>query len=166
MLPLMAIHLSKAHSNRTKGSWKYAGSPRKPAQLPANNNSPTSARTFNCASYSFFGSADSHNEVSLESPHSADAAWGAAKHSGGKNGKASLSLEGSNSNPESNGLDSAASHSEGNTKQESPAKYGLPGHGKFGEVKASGGQEMGGEDLGVPTDEEILMSHLNLGPGF
>ncbi len=22
------------------------------------------------------------------------------------------------------------------------------------------------EDLGVPTDEEILMSHLNLGPGF
>ena len=36
----------------------------------------------------------------------------------------------------------------------------------FGEEKRSGGPEVGGEDLGVPTDEEILMSHLNLGPGF
>ena len=51
-----------------------AGSPRKSAQF-ASNTSPTSARTFNCASYSFFGSADSRNEVTLESPHSTDAAW-------------------------------------------------------------------------------------------
>ena len=51
-----------------------AGSPRKSAQF-VSNTSPTSARTFNCASYSFFGNADSRNEVTLESPHSADAAW-------------------------------------------------------------------------------------------
>lgn len=31
---------------------------------------------------------------------------------------------------------------------------------------SSHGQTGVDEDLGVPTDEEILMSHLNLGPGF
>ena len=57
-----------------------------------------------------------------------------------------------------------ASHSEGSTKQESPVDHDLPA--AFEKEKGAGGHDVGGEDLGVPTDEEILMSHLNLGPGF
>lgn len=75
-----------------------AGSPRKSTQF-VSNTSPTSARTFNCATYSFFGSADSRNEVSLESPHSADAAWPKAAVT--KNKVAPSGLEGSDSGPES-----------------------------------------------------------------
>jgi len=58
------------------------------------------------------------------------------------------------------GSDSARSASEraASTKQESDVDEAAsaPLHGHTGLD----------EDLGVPTDEEILMSHLNLGPGF
>ncbi|KAL0019592.1 hypothetical protein WJX79_004558 [Trebouxia sp. C0005] len=89
------------------------GSPRKAIQV-ANNTSPSSG-PFTCASYSFFGSADSRNEHSIESPHSSDA-WA--------------------------------------TKDGTAVKDGRVVDKRLD------------EDLGVPTDEEILMSHLNLGPGF
>lgn len=76
-----------------------AGSPRKVGPL-GSNTSPTSANNFNCASYSFFGSADSRNEVTLESPHSADAAW-ASKSAVTAKKSASSRQESSDSGPDS-----------------------------------------------------------------
>ncbi|DBA90991.1 TPA: hypothetical protein ACH3X2_004198 [Trebouxia sp. C0005] len=125
------------------------GSPRKAIQV-ANNTSPSSG-PFTCASYSFFGSADSRNEHSIESPHSSDA-WATKDGTAVKDGRVVDKSE--------HGSDSARSASEraASTKQESDVDEAAsaPSHGQTGLD----------EDLGVPTDEEILMSHLNLGPGF
>ncbi|KAL0044174.1 hypothetical protein WJX82_002610 [Trebouxia sp. C0006] len=125
------------------------GSPRKSTQVA--NNTSTSSGPFTCASYSFFGSADSRNEHSIESPHSNDA-WASKDGAAAKDGRAVDKSE--------HGSDSARSASEraASTKQESDVDEAAsaPSHGQTGLD----------EDLGVPTDEEILMSHLNLGPGF
>lgn len=125
------------------------GSPRKSTQV-ASNTSPSSA-PFTCASYSFFGSADSRNEHSIESPHSSDV-WATKDGVAAKDGRAVDKSE--------HGSDSACSASErvASTKQGSDVDEAAsaPSHGQTGLD----------EDLGVPTDEEILMSHLNLGPGF
>ncbi|DBA81492.1 TPA: hypothetical protein ACH3X1_007271 [Trebouxia sp. C0004] len=137
--PSMTSHASK----------QAAGSPRKSIQV-ANNTSPSSG-PFTCASYSFFGSADSRNEHSIESPHSSDA-WATKDGIAAKDGRAVDKSE--------HGSDSARSASErgASTKQGSDVDEAAsaPSHGQTGLD----------EDLGVPTDEEILMSHLNLGPGF
>lgn len=122
------------------------GSPRKPVQV-TDNASPTSARTFNCATYSFFGSADSRNEHSIESPHSGDP-WGTKDGSVARDGTAMDKSEAAS--------DSALSGS--SVKQESDVDETAPAQ----PLRQTGVDE----DLGVPTDEEILMSHLNLGPGF
>ena len=135
----------------------FAGSPRKPAAALPNNASPTSARTFNCASYSFFGSADSRNEHSIESPHSADAHWG-PKDPGAKDAPLEKSETGSDSPPD--GIVHISEHA-------LPANKGFDLVGDTAKAAASSvGHGNAEEDHGVPTDEEILMSHLNLGPGF
>ena len=131
-----------------------AGSPRKSVPFP-NNTSPTSARTFNCASYSFFGSADSRNDHSIESPHSADASW-AGKKVGSKD-----ALEKSEAGSES------AAEGSAHASDHAPTVKGSRSAGdEAGVATASQGQVTPDEDHGVPTDEEILMSYLNLGPGF
>ena len=132
----------------------HAGSPRKSVPF-VSNASPTSARTFNCASYSFFGSADSRNDHSIESPHSVDASW-AAKNSGTKDAQ-EKSEAGSEPAPE--GSAHASEHA--------PTVKGSESAGDEAGVSISSqGQVTADEDHGVPTDEEILMSYLNLGPGF
>ena len=55
--------------------------------------------------------------------------------------------------------DGSASEHTASVKQESDG-------GDEGSFAPTQGQTGVDEDLGVPTDEEILMSHLNLGPGF
>ena len=138
----------------SSGLVTHAGSPRKSVPF-VNNTSPTSVRTFNCASYSFFGSADSRNDHSIESPHSADAGW-AAKNAGIKDTQ-DKSEAGSESAPE--GSAHASDHA--------PTFKGSETAGdEAGVSTSSQGQVTADEDHGVPTDEEILMSYLNLGPGF
>lgn len=132
------------------------GSPHRNVPGVPNNTSPTSARTFNCASYSFFGSADSRNDHSIESPRSADAS-SAAKTSGAKDAL-DKSEAGSDSAPD--GSAHASDHAP-TAKQESESA-GEEG----GALNSPQGQANVDEDHSVPTDEEILMSYLNLGPGF
>ena len=139
----------KVSPDRGSVVWR-AGSPHKSAQV-GNNTSPVSARTFNCATYSFFGSADSRNEHSIESPHSTDA-W-SAKAAGKEPTPVDKSEAGSDSAPDGS---ANASERTPSVKQESDVEEPARSHAQTGTD----------EDLGVPTDEEILMSHLNLGPGF
>ncbi|KAL3142544.1 hypothetical protein ABBQ38_002866 [Trebouxia sp. C0009 RCD-2024] len=128
------------------------GSPNRNIPGVPNNTSPTSARTFNCASYSFFGSADSRNDHSIESPHSAEAKASGAKDALDK------SEAGSDSAPD--GSVHASDHA-------LTAKQGSESAGEEAGVSASSqGQAPADEEHCVPTDEEILMSYLNLGPGF
>lgn len=135
----------------------HAGSPRKPAPF-TNNTSPTSARTFNCATYSFFGSADGRNEHSIESPHSADAAW-ASKDARAKDVALMEKSEA--------GSDVAPEGSAHASERAAPAKNSSDSIADDARVSVSSqGQGNVDEDHGVPTDEEILISHLNLGPGF
>lgn len=145
------------HQNRL--CWLPAGqSPPKPIQVVNNTTSPNSARTFNCASYSFFGSADSRNEHSIESPHSIDAAKHIHKEIGpAKEPPAAADKsegEGSDSAPDGSASDRTAS-----VKQDFDSGV----EAGFAPMQGQTGSD---EDHGVPTDEEILMSHLNLGPGF
>ena len=133
----------------------HTGSPRRNGPFP-NNTSPISARTFNCASYSFFGSADSRNDHSIESPHSADASW-TAKTAGAKDVQDKSEA----------GSDSAPDGSTYASETALTAKQGSESAGEEAGVSTSSqGQATADEDHGVPTDEEILMSYLNLGPGF
>lgn len=130
----------------------HTGSPNRNIPGVPNNTSPTSARTFNCASYSFFGSADSRNDHSIESPHSAEAKASGAKDALDK------SEAGSDSAPD--GSVHASDHA-------LTAKQGSESAGEEAGVSASSqGQAPADEEHCVPTDEEILMSYLNLGPGF
>ena len=65
------------------------------------------------------------------------------------------------------GSDSAPDGSAHASEHGAPIKQGSDSAGDEAKNSTSSqGQGNLDEDHGVPTDEEILISHLNLGPGF